>query len=115
MRMQMSGEGEFAMWLAIGAGQVAFWLAVHPLFKAWAERIKAKGRPEISGGETRIAELEARLERMELRSPITGEVDAQDQRLAELEERLDFTERLLTRVDAGGRHLPPSPAAQVDS
>lgn len=111
----MSEQGEFAMWIAVGMGQVAFWIAMYPLVSAWAERIKGRGRPEISGGEARIAELEARLERMELRSPVTGEVDAQDQRLAELEERLDFTERMLTQVDAGGRHLPPSPAAQVDS
>lgn len=111
----MSGEGEFAMWLAIGVGQVAFWMAMYPLIKAGAERIKSKGHPEIAGGEARIAELEARLDRMEQRAPITGEVDAQHQRLAELEERLDFTERVLTRVDAGGRHLPSPPAAQVDS
>jgi hypothetical protein len=111
----MSGEGEFAMWLAIGAGQVAFWVAVHPLFRAWADRIRSRGRPEIAGGESRIAELEGRLDRMEQRSPITGEVDAQYQRIAELEERLDFTERMLTRVGAGGRHLPSPPAGQVDS
>lgn len=110
MRIQMSGEGEFAMWIAIGMGQVAFWIAMYPLVGAWAERIRAKGRPEISGGEARIAELEARLERMELRSPITGEVDAQDHRLAELEERLDFTERMLTRAEPAGHHLPPPPA-----
>jgi|GEM_PF-1205676 len=106
----MSEAGEFAMWLAIGGGQVAFWVAMSPLIKAWAERIRGKGQPEIAGGEARIGELEARLERMELRSPITGEVDAQDHRLAELEERLDFTERLLTRVDPAGRHLASPPA-----
>ncbi|MCL4864949.1 MAG: hypothetical protein KJZ47_03580 [Gemmatimonadales bacterium] len=97
------------MWIAIGMGQVAFWIAMYPLVSAWAERIKARGRPEISGGEARIAELEARLERMELRSPVTGEVDAQDQRLGELEERLDFAERLLTRAEPVGRHLPSPP------
>lgn len=115
MRIQMSGEGEFAMWLAIGAGQVAFWVAMYPLVNAWADRIRGRGRPEIAGGETRIAELEARLERMEHRAPITGETEAQYQRLAELEERLDFAERVLTQVDAGDRHLPPPRAGQVDS
>lgn len=111
----MSAEGEFAMWLAVGAGQVAFWVAVYPLINAWAERIRAKGRPEIAGGEARIAELEARLERVEGRSPITGEVEAQYQRVAELEERLDFAERLLTQVDAGARHLPQPRGGQLDS
>lgn len=111
----MSAEGEFAMWLAIGAGQVAFWVAMSPIVRAWADRIRAKGRPEIAGGEERIAELEARLERMEGRAPITGEVEAQYQRLAELEERLDFTERLLTRAEAGGRHLPSPGGDRLDS
>jgi len=111
----MSGEGEFAMWLAIGAGQVALWVAVSPLFRAWADRIRARGRPEIAGGEARIAELEARLERLEGNVPVTGEVEAQDHRLADLEERLDFAERVLTRVDAGGHHLPAPRAGQVDS
>lgn len=106
----MSGEGEFAMWIAIGMGQVAFWIAMYPLVGAWAERIKGRGRPEIPGGEARLAELEARLDRMELRSPITGEVDAQDQRLGELEERLDFAERMLTRGDPVGRPLQAPPA-----
>jgi len=108
-------QGEFAMWLAIGAGQVAFWVALSPLFRAWADRIRARGRPEIAGGEARIAELEARLERLEGHAPVTGEVDAQNQRLGDLEERLDFAERVLTRVDAGGHHLPAPRAGQVDS
>jgi len=111
----MSEAGEFAMWLAIGVGQVAFWWALSPIFRAAADRIRSRGRPEIAGGEARIADLEARLDRMEHRAPITGEVEAQDQRLAELEERLDFTERVLTKVDAGGRPLAPPRAGQVDS
>lgn len=115
MRLQMSEQGEFAMWMAIGAGQVAFWVAMLPLVRAWADRIRSRGHPEIAGGEARIAELEARLDRMEQRAPITGEVDAQNHRQADLEERLDFTERLLTRVDAGAQHLPLPRAGQVDS
>ncbi len=111
----MSAEGQFAMWLAIGAGQVAFWIAFHPVLGAWADRIRAKGSQEIPGGEARIAELEARMERVEGQSPITGEVEAQYQRVAELEERLDFAERLLTQVDAGARHLPPARGGHLDS
>lgn len=86
-----------------------------PILRAWADRIRSKSRPEIAGGEARIAELEARLDRLEQRAPITGEVDAQYQRMAELEERLDFAERLLTQVDAGGRHLPNPLDGQLDS
>ena len=90
----MSGEGEFAMSLAIGAGQIAFWVALSPLIKAFAERISRKG-----GGPTaeRLEQVEARLAALEGRSPNTGEVELQHERLAELEERLDFTERMLTQ------------------
>ena len=90
----MSGEGEFAMWIAIGAGQIAFWIAMTPIIKAFAERISRKG-----GGPTaeRIEQLEARLAALEGKSPTTGEVDLQHERLVELEERLDFTERMLTQ------------------
>jgi len=111
----MSEAGEAAMWLAIGAGQVAFWWALSPILRAAADRIRSRGRPEIEGGEARIAELEARLDRTEHRAPITGETEAQYQRLAELEERLDFAERVLTQVDVGDRHLPHPPAGRVDS
>lgn len=110
----MTEAGEFAMWVAIGAGQFALWWALSPIFIALADRIRARGRPEIAGGEARIVELEARLERLEQRGPVTGEVEAQEHRLADLEERLDFTERLLTRVEGSGRPLPPPPAGRVD-
>jgi len=89
----MTEAGEFAMWLAIGLGQVAFWIAVSPLIKAFAERIKHRGGPSSA----RLEHLESRLEALEQRGPVTGEVEAQQDRLAELEERLDFTERLLTQ------------------
>ena len=100
----MSGEGEFAMWLAIGAGQIAFWFAMTPLIKAFAERISRRG-----GGPTaeRLEQLEARLAAMEGRSPITGEVELQQERLAELEERLDFAERMLTQQDGVSRGADP--------
>ncbi len=95
----MSGEGEFAMWLAIGAGQIAFWIAMSPLIKAFAERISRKGGPSAE----RIEQLEARLAAIEGRSPITGEVELQQERLAELEERVDFAERLLTQQTGAAR------------
>ena len=96
----MSGEGEFAMWLAIGAGQIAFWIAMSPIIKAFAERISRKG-----GGPTaeRLEHLEARLASLETGAPVTGEVELQQQRMAELEERLDFAERLLTQQSGAAR------------
>lgn len=96
----MSSEGEFAMWLAIGAGQIAFWIAISPIIKAFAERISRKG-----GGATveRLEQIEARLAAIEAHSPVTGEVELQQARLGELEERLDFAERLLTRQSGASR------------
>lgn len=100
----MSGEGEFAMWLAIGAGQIAFWVAMTPIIKAFAERISRRGGGPMAD---RLEHLEARLAAMEGRSPNTGEVELQHARMAELEERLDFTERMLTQqsgAQRGGMH-----------
>lgn len=99
----MSESGEFAMWLAVGAGQLAFWWAMSPLIRAFADRIARRG----AGGE-RLELLEARLSALEQRNPATGEVELQQQRLAELEERVDFAERILTHHDstAAGRENP---------
>ncbi|HEX9894294.1 MAG TPA: hypothetical protein VGA78_10245 [Gemmatimonadales bacterium] len=90
--MNSSGAGEFAMWLAVGAGQVAFWWAMSPLIRALADRI-ARRAP----GNERLEHLETRLAALEQHRPITGEVELQQERLAELEERLDFAERVLTQ------------------
>lgn len=112
----MTEAGEFAMWLAFGGGVVAIMVVVYPLVQALAERIRigSGGRipPEV---EDRLAEMQARLEQLESRSPVTGEVEAQYQRMAELEDRLDFAERMLTRVDGGARALPNPPGSQLDS
>lgn len=94
------GVGDFAFWIAIGAGQIAFWAAMTPLIKAFAKRVEGKG----GVGDAHIASLEARLEDIENRSLTSGEVDNQFIRLAELEERLDFAERLLTQ---GAAKLAP--------
>lgn len=96
----MTAIGEFAMWLAIGAGQMAFWWAMAPVIGALADRIRHRGgaRPE----------LDERLRALEERSPVTGETDLVHQRLLELEERLDFAERLLARPGEGDR-LPAGP------
>ena len=87
----MTELGEFAMWMAIGAGQIAAWFAVSPVIKAIAERIARKGQ------SASVAELDARLAAIEQRGLTTGEIELQQSRLAELEERLDFAERLLAQ------------------
>ncbi len=89
----MTEMGELGMWLAIGAGQIAFWIAISPLIKALADRLYRKGGAPVE----RLEHLEARLAAIEGRAPVTGEVELQQERLAELEERVDFAERLLTQ------------------
>lgn len=89
--------GAFAFWLMVGAGQVAFWLVLSPLIKALAERLRGGRAP---------ADLLARIEALEARSPVTGETDAVYHRVEELEERLEFTERLLAQARTEGA-LPP--------
>lgn len=89
----MSEGGEFAMWVAIGVGQLAFWYAMSPIIKAFAERISRRGGAPIE----HLEQVEARLAALEGRGPDTGEVELQQERLAELEQRLDFTERMLTQ------------------
>lgn len=79
----MSGAGELAMFLAIGAASVA--LLFGPIGSAVARRII--GRPEPNDA---LAEIE------EIRTRVTDEADDLRNRLAEVEERLDFAERLLT-------------------
>lgn len=97
----MTELGEFGMWVAIGAGQIAFWVALHPLISALADRIRHRGSPG--------PEVDERLRALEQRSPVTGEADLVHQRLLELEERLDFAERFLARPGEGDR-LPAGPA-----
>ena len=78
----MSGAGELAMFLAIGAAAVA--LLFGPIGSAVARRIVGRSEPDDAH-----AEIE------EIRARVTDEVDDLRNRLAEVEERLDFAERLL--------------------
>ena len=80
----MSGAGELAMFLAIGAAAVA--LLFGPIGSALARRIG--GRPEPGDAHAEIEEIGSR---------VTAEVDDLRNRLGEVEERLDFAERLLAR------------------
>jgi hypothetical protein len=78
----MSGAGELAMFLAIGAAAVG--LLFGPIGSALGRRIAGLPQP----GDTH-AEIE------EIRARVTEEVDDLRNRLGEVEERLDFAERLL--------------------
>lgn len=96
----MTESGEFAMWLAVGVGQVAFWAAMYPLIRAWARRIEGRAIPKA---------LLARVEALETRGQATGEADLVAQHVLELEERLDFAERLLARGDPVHERRPVTP------
>jgi hypothetical protein len=80
----MTGAGELAMFLALGATAVG--LLFGPIGSAVARRIG--GRADPSDAHAEIEEIGARM---------TVEVDDLRHRLAEVEERLDFAERLLAR------------------
>ena len=91
----MTGAGELAMFLAIGAAAVG--LLFGPIGSALARRMA--GGPEPS---------ETHVEIDEIRTRVTDEVEDLRHRLAEVEERLDFAERLL----AHGRQADQLPAGE---
>ena len=80
----MTGAGELAMFLAMGAAAVG--LLFGPIGSALARRLG--GRPEADDAHAEIEGMGARM---------TADVDDLRNRLAEVEERLDFAERLLAR------------------
>lgn len=96
----MTELGEFAMWIAVGGGMVAFWLTVSPVFKAIAGRIERKGQPGLSDLEQRIQALEDKRVTAENLVPA-------EHRLSELEERMDFAERLLAPHRVAPEESPP--------
>jgi hypothetical protein len=79
----MSGAGEVAMFLALGAAALGLFFG--PIGSAMAHRL---------GGRSQTADTQGEIE--ELGSRVTAEMDDLRHRLAEVEERLDFAERLLT-------------------
>ena len=89
----MTEGGEFAAWLAIGAGLLGTTLG--PIGRAWGRRIEAR----IAGGGPQSEELAQRV----------ADLEACAQRVNELEERVDFAERTLAQprdpeqLPAGGR------------
>ena len=78
----MSGAGELAMFVAIGASAVA--LLFGPVGSALGRRLA--GRHESDDSSAQVEEM---------RAQVTAEVDDLRNRLVEVEERLDFAERLL--------------------
>ena len=93
----MSELGQFAFWMASGAFGIAVVVALKPVIGALATR--------IAGGAL-AEDLEARLQALEAKTPVTGETDAVYHRLVELEERLEFAERMLAQARPEGA-LPP--------
>ena len=77
----MTEAGQFAFWLAMGAGILGTTLG--PIGTAWGRRIEAR----LGGGARLNEELAQRL----------AELEACAQRVNELEERLDFAERMLAQ------------------
>ena len=78
----MTGAGELAMFLAIGAAAVA--VLFGPIGSAIGRRIGGGSEPG-----------DAHVEIEEMRALVTAEVSDLRTQLAEVEERLDFAERLL--------------------
>ena len=78
----MSGAGELAMFLAIGASAVA--LLFGPIGSALGRRLAGRHEPG-----------DASIQIEEMRAQVATEVDDLRNRLVEVEERLDFAERLL--------------------
>lgn len=95
-------EGALAIIFIFGGGSL-FLLAISPVGKAFAERIRGRSSGVLSEEEVR-AELE------EFRSELAGDIQQLRTEVSELSERMDFAERLLAknrdgqRIGPGGAH-----------
>ena len=83
----------------IFGGGTLFLLAISPVGKAVAERIRRHGGAALP--EDVRAELDA------LRSEVVGEVQQLRTEVSELSERMDFAERLLAKQRDAERLAPP--------
>lgn len=95
----MDWEGVLAIVFLFGGGTL-FLLAISPVGKAVAERIRgpaSRGIPE-----------EERAELEQLRSELLGEMQQLRTEVGELSERMDFAERLLAKQREGQRIGPGS-------
>jgi hypothetical protein len=85
-------EEELAVFFIFGGG-AAFLLAISPIGRAIADRIRGKG---LGGGsDDRVRYLQ------ETQESLLEEVEGLRHEVGDLQERIDFTERLLARK--GGR------------
>ncbi len=94
----MDWEGILAIIFLFGGGTL-FLLAISPIGKAVAERIRGKG-----GG---VLPEDVRTELAEHREALTAEVRQLRQEVSELAERVDFAERLLAKGREADRLAPP--------
>jgi F0F1-type ATP synthase membrane subunit b/b' len=94
----MDIEGILAVTLFLGGGTV-FLLAISPIGKAIAERIRGKGTTADAG--------ELRAELAEHKEALEQELEAVRREVGELAERLDFAERLLAQNRDAARLAPP--------
>ena len=97
----MDWEGLLAIVFIFGGGAM-FLLAISPIGRAIADRIRGKGQ---FGGSERIVHLQ------ESHEALLEEVDGLRQEVGDLQERMDFTERLLAR-DREQARLPQSENVQ---
>lgn len=93
----MDMEGVLAITFIFGGGTL-FLLAISPVGKAFAERIRSRGGvlPEDVRGE-----LDG------FRSELLGQVQQLRTEVSELSERMDFAERLLAKQRDADRLAPP--------
>ena len=94
----MDITGVLGIVLLFGGGTL-FLLAISPVGRAIAERIRR------SGGGALPEDVRGELD--ELRSELTGEVHQLRTEVSELSERMDFAERLLAKQRDGERLAPP--------
>jgi len=94
----MDMEGVLAIIFIFGGGSL-FLLALSPVGKAFAERIRRQGGAALP--EDVRAELDA------LRSDLSSEVQQLRTEVGELSERMDFAERLLAKQRDADRLAPP--------
>lgn len=92
-------EGVLAIIFIFGGG-TAFLLAISPVGRAFADRIRGGG---IVGDDT-VRQLEAS------HQAVLDELDGVRREMTELQERMDFTERVIAQNRHGG--LPPGAEAK---
>ncbi|HEX4574041.1 MAG TPA: hypothetical protein VH158_02850 [Gemmatimonadales bacterium] len=95
----MDWTGALAIIFLFGGGTL-FLLAISPVGKAVAERIRGPGARTMSG--------DAHGELEEFRSELLGEMQQLRTEVSDLSERMDFAERLLAKQREGQRIGPGS-------